>query len=307
MMAIELAWMRPSAPYMPVVTAGLLAVLAEEDRDARAFWAGEGDEATLHIQTALDVGAVAEAIAGAPWPSLRRIAWPDGRRAQGLKPTLARCGAPLRVFRELVKSSPQLEAALLQSILTDGVLDGEGVPARSRLLRGVKADLASVENPPKQVTAKGLAAELREGPEFRSGSSGLGLGLVPEVQTFGGTTGPDAATVGAYSPLLYLLLWRGIVALPPVPVVRASHRVVGGPLVTEPDMLSWPRWRIPCRLRSLRTLFMLSAVHSAAPDRERRAESEDYLLARGIDAVYRSRAVPLNNMVAVFGWGDRVL
>ena len=187
------------------------------------------------------------------------------------------------------------------------MLDGEGVPARSRLLRGVKADLSSVANPPKRVTATGLAAELREGPEFRSGQSGMGLGLVPEVQTFGGTTGPDASTVGAYSPLLYLLLWRGIMALPPVPIVRGSHRVVGGPLVARPDVLSWPRWRIPVGLRSLRTLFVLEMIHSDPSGERERAERCEALLARGIDAVYRSRAVALNSMVAVFGWGERVL
>jgi hypothetical protein len=189
---------------------------------------------------------------------------------------------------------------LLHAILTDGVLDSDGIPARSRLLRGVKSDLSSISEPPKRITADGLAAELRNGPDFRSGKSGLGLGLVPEVQTFGGTTGPDASTVGAYSALLYLLLWLGIMALPPVPVLRGSRRMVGGPLVTRPDVLSWPRWRIPVGLRSLRMLLSLDAIHRDAPD-------HGYLIQRGIDAVYRAHAVPLNNMVAVFRWGDLVM
>lgn len=306
-MALDLAWMRPNAPYMPIATMGLLAVLAKGNHDARACWVGEGDAATLRLEVALDADGVAEAIVQDPWPSLERIAWADGKHGQALKPTLKDAVDPLCEFRRLVCAAPALEARLLRAILTDGVLDGEGVPARSRLLRGVKADLSSVDSLPKRMTAAGLAAELRDGPEFRSGSSGLGLGLVPEVQTFGGTTGPEAATVGAYSPLLYVLLWRGIMELPPVPVARGRFRVVGGPLVSEPDVISWPRWRIPVGLRSLRTLLALDAVHGEPVDRVQRARTGEYLLARGIDAVYRSRAVALNSMVAVFGWGERTL
>jgi hypothetical protein len=306
-MAVELTWMPPHAPYMPIATAGLLAALEEHGHRARAQWEGEGDEAILCVDSPLDADGIAAVLADAPWPSLELIDWPDGKHGQGLKPTLKGLQRPAEEFRRLVKTSPPLEAALLRAILTDGVLDGEGLPGRSRLLRGVKADLSCVENCPKRVTAAGLATELREGPEFRSGQSGLGLGLVPEVQTFGGTTGPEASTVGAHSPLLYLLLWRGIMALAPVAVVRGRYRAVGGPLVTAPDVLSWPLWRIPVGLRSLRTLFVLDAIHSEPSDREQRAENSAYLHARGIDAVYRSRAVALNSMVAVFGWGERVL
>lgn len=306
-MAVELTWMRPHAPYMPIATAGLLAVLEEHGHHAKGHWDGEGDEAILRVDGSLDADGIATVLADAPWPSLERIDWPDGKHGQALKPTLKGLQRPAEGFRRLVQTSPPLEAALLRAILTDGVLDGEGLPARSRLLRGVKADLSCVQSRPKRVSAAGLATELREGPEFRSGQSGLGLGLVPEVQTFGGTTGPEASTVGAYSPLLYLLLWRGIMALPPVAVVRGRYRAVGGPLVTARDVLSWPRWRIPVGLRSLRTLFVLEAIHSEPSDRKRRAENSAYLHARGIDAVYRSRAVALNSMVAVFGWGERVL
>ena len=192
-----------------------------------------------------------------------------------------------------------LEAKLLCAILTDGVLDADGVPGRSRLLRGVKSDLSSIAEPPKRITAEGLASELRNGPDFINGKSGLGLGLVPEVQTFGGTTGPEASSVGAYSKLLYRLIWLGIMALPPVPVLRGPRRVVGGPLVTAPDVLSWPRWRIPVGLRSLRTLLCLGEVHEDAP-------GIHYLRERGIDAVYRTKAIPLNSMVAVFRWGEQV-
>jgi len=285
---------------MPIATVGLLALLTEHGHEATAYWSdGPSGVSTLVIEVSLDVPEVAQLIADAPWPQLGLLTWPGGKWSQGLKPTLKGTGEPAQAFRDLVKSAPPLEARLLRSILTDGVLDGDGIPARSRLLRGVKSDLSSIAKPPKRVTADGLALELRDGPDFRSGESGLGLGLVPEVQTFGGTTGPNASTVGAYSTLLYLLLWRGIMALPPVPVLRGSRRAVGGPLVTAPDVLTWPRWRIPVGLRSLRTLLSLGAIHEEKLDRH-------YLTERGIDAVYRARAVPLNNMVAVFRWGDPV-
>ncbi len=300
-MAVQLAWMPAHAPYMPIATVGLLALLAEHDHRASACWLdGPSGAPVLSFDVALDVAAVAQLIATAPWPALERIGWPGGRWSQGLKPTLKATADPAGTFRDLVADAPPLEARLLRAILTDGVLDGDGVPGRSRLLRGVKSDLSSIGEPPRKITAEGLAGELREGPDFRSGKSGLGLGLVPEVQTFGGTTGPDASSVGAYSTLLYLLLWHGIMALPPVPALRGSRRMVGGPLVTAPDVLSWPRWRIPVGLRSLRTLLSLGAIHRDPPDRR-------YLEERGIDAIYRARAMPLNNMVAVFRWGEQAM
>ena len=270
---LELRWMPVRAPYMPVATVGLLALLAEHGYEATAHWSDRPSaEPVLCVDVSLDVPAVARLIADAPWPQLERLKWPGGKWSQGLKPTLKGAKEPARAFRELVGNAPALEARLLRAILTDGVLDNDGIPARSRLLRGVESDLSSIAKPPKRITADGLAGELRDGPDFRSGESGLGLGLVPEVQTFGGTTGPDASTVGAYSTLLYLLLWRGIMALPPVPVLRGPRRVVGGPLVTAPDVPSWPRWRIPVGLRSLRTLLSLNEIHRDAPDRH-------YLLA----------------------------
>jgi hypothetical protein len=300
-MAVDLPWMPAHAPYMPIATVGLLALLAEHNHGATVCWSdGPSGAPALRVDVSLDVAEVAQLIADAPWPQLERIKWPAGKWSQGLKPTLKVADDPVQTFRDLLASAPPLEARLLRAILTDGVLDNDRIPGRSRLLRGVKSDLSSIAEPPKRITADGLAAELRDGPDFRSGKSGLGLGLVPEVQTFGGTTGPDASTVGAYSTLLYLLLWRGIMALPPVPVLRGQRRMVGGALVTEPDVLSWPRWRIPVGLRSLRTLLSLGAIHKKMPDRH-------YLVERGIDAVYRARAVPLNNMVAVFRWGEQVM
>jgi hypothetical protein len=298
---MDLLWMPAHAPYMPIATVGLLALLTEHDHDATAHWSdGPSGVPALRVSASLRVSDMAQLIADAPWPQLERIKWPADRWSQGLKPTLKGTDDPAQAFRDLVASAPSLEKTLLRAILTDGVLDNDGVPGRSRLLRGVKSDLSSIAEPPKGITADELATELRDGPAFRSGRSGLGLGLVPEVQTFGGTTGRDPSTVGAYSTLMYLLLWRGIMALPPVPVLRGVRRMVGGALVTKPDVLSWPRWRMPVGLRSLRTLLSLGAIHQEKPDRHSLTE-------RGIDAVYRARAVPLNNMVAVFRWGEQVM
>lgn len=296
---LELAWMRPNAPYMPIATVGLLALLEQHGQRPSAHWGEETGTPVLNVSVGLDHDDIGELLLDAPWPSLERIPWPGGRWSQGLKPTLKAIGDPAHSFRALVEGSPPLEASLLRSIVTDGVLDGDGIPARSRLLRGVKADLSSIAKPPRRMTAEALAAEVRNGPAFSNGESGLGLGLVPEVQTFGGTTGPEASTVGAYSALLYLLLWRGIMALPPVAVVRGRRRAVGGPLVTAPDVLSWPVWGFPADLTTLRSLLSLASVHEAQPDARE-------LRARGIEAVYRARAVPLNSMVAVYRWGERV-
>jgi hypothetical protein len=53
-------------------------------------------------------------------------------------------------------------------------------------------------------------------------------------------------------------------------------------------------------LRGLRTLLSLAAVHADEPDRRE-------LGGRGMDAIYRARAVPLSTMVAVFRWGVQVM
>lgn len=298
-MTIELAWMPPHAPYMPVATAGILSVLSDAGMAATARWDGAGT--CLRIEGDVDADALAVQLSDLAWPSPERIRWPGGRFGQGLKPTLSAAGVddPAGEFRSMVDAAPPLEQRLLRAILTDGVLDGDGIPGRSRLLRGVKADLSSIFNPPKGIKAEALAAELREGPQFGSGNSGYGLGLVPEVQTFGGTTGPDASTVGAYSRLLYVLLWQGIMALPPLPVRNGWRRVVGGPLVTAPDVLSWPRWTFPVDLDGLRILLSLAEIHGDEPD-------GTMLRNYGIDAVYRARAVDLSSMVAVYRWGERV-
>ena len=283
---------------MPVATAGILATLADAGTAATARWNNAGT--CLYVDGDVDPDRLVDLLADLAWPSPERIRWPAGTFGQGLKPTLgAASDDPADEFRCMVDLAPPLEQRLLRSILTDGVLDGDGLPGRSRLLRGVKADLSSVFKPPRGIKRRGLAIELREGPQFTAGNSGYGLGLVPEVQTFGGTTGPDASTVGAYSRLLYLLLWQGIMALPPLPVRRGWHRVVGGPLVTAPDVLSWPRWRFPVDLDGLRILLSLREVHDDQPDGE-------LLRHYGIDAVYRARAVELSSMVAVYRWGERV-
>lgn len=299
-MTLHLTWMPAEAPYMPIVTAGILALLEQHDVPASACWIErEPGDPVLNVDTTRGPADFAELLLGTPWPDLEAMPWPEGRYKQGLKPTLKDQPDPADAYRALVRGAAPPEAELLRAILTDGVVDDGGIPARSRLLRGVKADLSSVGKPPKRLKAADLAAELEHGPAFLQGSSGLGLGLVPEVQTFGGTTGPDASTVGAYSPLLYLLLWRGIIALPPAPVRRGWQRVVGGPLVSAPDVLAWPRWRIPCDLSALRSLLVLDAIHRDEPERA-------FLARRGVDAVYRAHAVQLNTTVAVFRWGHRV-
>ena len=298
-MGLELGWMPPHAPYMPVATAGILTVLGDAGVAATAEWDDTGR--SLRIDGDFDAERLADLLSESVWPSPERIRWPGGTFGQGLKPTLEAAGLadPATEFREMVEVAPPLERRLLRAILTDGVLDGAGLPGRSRLLRGVKADLSSVFKPPRGITQAGLAAELGEGPRFVTGNSGYGLGLVPEVQTFGGTTGPEASSVGAYSRLLYLLLWQGIMALPPLPARRGWQRVVGGPLVTKADVLSWPRWRFAVELDGLRVLLSLAELHADEPDGE-------LLRGYGIDAIYRARAVELSSMVAVYRWGERV-
>lgn len=298
-MGFELAWMPPQAPYMPVAVVGLLDLLLAEDYAATAAWQTDGQRTVLTIDAELGIEDAATIIAASERPDLSRIEWPAGRYGQALKPILKSSASPARTFAEMARAAPGLEAALLRAIVTDAALDNDGVPGRSRLLRGVKADLSSADADPKGVDPQSLAEELKNGPRFIGRESGLGLGLVPEIQTFGGTTGPDASTVGAYSPLLYLLLWRGIAALPPVGVRRGMRRVVGGPLVTAPDVLSWPRWRVPAGLAAVRSLLGWRELHEEEPNLQR-------LTARGVDAVYRARAVPLSTMVAVFRWGERV-
>lgn len=298
-MALQLHWMPPHAPYMPVATAGMLAVLEDAGIDATAGWDEQGT--CLSIDAAIDHDELAALLADLRWPEPGEIRWPGGRFGQGLKPTLATLPAEERAshFRVMVESAGPVEKRLLRAILTDGVLDEARLPGRSRLLRGVKADLSSIFKRPTGITKQALAAELRNGPEFRSGQSGYGLGLVPEVQTFGGTTGPKASSVGAFSRLLYVLLWQGIMALPPVPVRRGLQSTVGGPLVTDIDVLSWPRWRFPASLDGLQMLFSLPEIHAERPD-------DETLRAYGIDAVYRARAVELSSRVAVYRWGERV-
>lgn len=188
---------------------------------------------------------------------------------------------------------------MLRAIVTDAALDDKGVPGRNRLLRGVKADLSAAAAEPKQSDPESLAVELVSGPRFVGTESGLGLGLVPEVQTFGGTTGRDASTVGAYSPLLYLLIWHGLLALPPIAVRRGIRRTVGGPLITSPDSISWPRWQLPMSARALRSCFTWAEIHRDVPDINR-------LKPLGIDAVYRAQTVELSTMVSVFRWGEQV-
>lgn len=296
-MSLNLAWMPARAPYMPVATVGLLAALEQSGVPARARWHVEGGRGSLSVEADTDVDTAAEIIVGSPWPDLDRVAW-DGEPKQGLKPTIASAADKQREFRRLTGSAPTLESALLRSICTDGALDDSGAPGRSRLLRGVKADLSSIDSRPRTDPER-IAAELTAGPRFQPGQSGLALGLAPEVQTFGATTGPDASTVGAYSPLLYILLWRGLLAMKPFAVGRGRRRVVGSHLTSESDVISWPVWTVPVDRRGLLTLFAHPEIHADAPQLTG-------LARRGIVAVYRARAVSLSTMVAVYRWGELI-
>lgn len=298
-MSIELNWMPPQAPYAPVTTVGLLALLESAGEAPRAHWRADGRRHVLTIDAELPIDEVAALIAAAERPSLDSISWPNGSYGQALKPVLKETGRPAVAFHRMAASARALESQLLRAIVTDAVLDNDGVPSRSRLLRGVKADLSSASASPKGVSTEELQAELEQGPTFIGRESGLGLGLVPEIQTFGGTTGPDASSVGAYSPLLYLLLWQGLLALPPIAVSRGRRRIVGGPLVTRGDVLSWPRWTVPVGLDGLRSLLGWREIHADEPDAQR-------LKARGVDAVYRAETVALSTMVAVYRWGDQI-
>lgn len=294
---MQLDWMRADAPYMPIATIGLLSVVSDIDPAARATWVADGPARRLRIESVLDVETIATTIADAPLPDVSAPLWPTAR-PQALGPSLRTRPHPLAAYRELVAKAAPAEARLLRGIATDQVLDDGGVPSRTRLLRGAKSDLSAFKAL-KRVSAESLVGELRDGPSFASGDSGAALGLVPEVQTFGGTTGRKPADVGGASALLSRLLRHGILALPPSSGWRGGRRVVGGPLVTEQGELSWPRWTISCGLRELRVLFSLATVHDPEPDSRA-------LRRRGIDAVFRSRPQPLSTTVAVFRWGRRV-
>jgi hypothetical protein len=294
---LHLGWMRADAPYMPIVTLGLLAVLAQLDPDARACWVEEHGRHRLRVESALDPKATATAVVEAALPDVSALPWPT-QNPQALGPSLRTTAQPLEAYRSLVREAAPPEARLLRGIATDQVVDADGVPSRTRLLRGAKSDLSSFK-PLKRPSPELIERELREGPVFAPGDSGAALGLVPEVQTFGGTTGRKPSDVGAASPLLSILLRHGILSLPPSSASRGGRRLVGGPLISEEGDLSWPRWTIACRLRELRALFTLASVHATEPD----APS---LRTRGIDAVYRSRPQQLSTTVAVFRWGRRV-
>lgn len=291
-MGFELAWMRAEAPYMPVATAGLLSVLEDAGVSARAGW---GD--VLTIEADVSVEAVAELIAAADLPSPDRLAWP-GPGEQAVKSSLAPSGDSLAAYRALVHAADPPEQRLLRGLVTDQAVDNDRSPRRTTLLRGAKSDLAAFR---ERLAGKPdlLAEELRSGPRFGPGETGRALGLVPEVQTFGGSVGRKASAVNAESRLLSLLLRHGVLALPPNGVRRAGGWGVGGPLVGDQGSLSWPRWTTPCALRALRAVFSFAEVYAERPDAAK-------LRARGVEAVYRSAPVQLSTTVAVFRWGRRV-
>lgn len=296
-MELALHWMRADAPYMPIATLGLLAVLRPHDPDATAAWEVDGGDRTLVLRTRLSLDSVAEAILAAPLPDTSAPAWPA--RGQSLRAALESIADPLATFQRWVVGLDGPDQRLMRTLATDQAPTDSGLPGRSRLLRGAKSDLAPFR-PLRRTSAADLADELTLGPDFRPGSSGSGIGLVPEVHTFGGSTGREPQSVGAESALLSRLLRHGILHLPPCGASPRNGRTVGGPLIAEDLTLSWPRWTFPCGPRELRVLFGLASVHAAEPD----AES---LRARGVDAVYRSRPRQISTTLAVFRWGRRVV
>lgn len=300
-MGVELRWMRPDAPYMPVATVGILSALKAADVRATARWRMEKVRHVLSIETSLEPTEIVEAILAAPWPDLDAIPW-QSKPGQAIKSVLGGFEDPIGELNRLKNGSGPAERCFLTALVTDSVLDDKGLPVRSRLLRGVKSDLSGVK---EKVPMKpgNLLTELLQGPQWRNGKSGRGLGLVPEVQTFGGSTGRKPADVGSHSPLLYRLLWLGIMALPPIGVVRRGSRMVGGPLVSDGETMAWPVWESIADLRGLRALFSMEAVL----DPQSWSQEDGQLDALGVTAIYSSEAVPINNMISVFRWGRRVL
>lgn len=302
-MSLALNWMRPEAPYMPIATAGLLSALEDAGDPATTLWQETPTGPKLVISTDRSAEEAASAIVGAPWPDLEAIPWPS-KRGQAIKPMLAKSPDPISELQRLRQATLAAgliaETRLLNCLVTEAALDDAGVPARNRLLRGVKSDLSSIGDDVK-LKHGGLAFELIEGPEWVDGNSGRGLGLVPELQTFGGTTGrdPSLTSVGNHSILLYRLLWLGLLNMPPSGVVHHGKRVVGGPLITDPSTISWPVWSIPLGLDELKTYFCLREIHSPKPD-------TTVLGRRGVLAVYRSPEIPISKAMSGFRWGQRV-
>jgi len=282
---------------MPIVIQGLLTVLQPHDANISAAWSTGTGAPVLTVATTLERDEIARAVLQAPLPDVAAIAWPT-RNPQALGPSLAATDDPQAAYRTLIQAAAEPERRLLRAIATDQVVDDRGVPARTRLLRGAKSDLSAFAKL-RRTTVDALATELRDGPDFLPGKSGTMLGLVPEVQTFGGTTGREASSVGAESALLARLLRHGILALPPTGAVRRGRRDVGGPLISDERELSWPRWTISCGPRSLRVLFGLASVHQTDVSARLRHTA-------GIDAVFRATPHALSTTVSVFRWGRRI-
>ena len=289
--------MRADAPYMPIATVGLLAVVSEVDPAVTAAWAVDGAARRLRIETALDTDEVATAIVEAPLPDVSAPHWPTAH-PQALGPSLRTTPHPLDAYRLLVATAAPSRGRLLRAIATDRQ---HRPTARAKPRRSARRQERPVHVQGAQAGADhGAHTRAAQQTAYMPGDSGAALGLVPEVQTFGGTTGREPSDVGAASALLSRLLRHGILALPPSSGSRGGRRVVGGPLVTEQGELSWPRGRVACGLRELRVLFSLASVHDPEPDAHALRE-------RGIDAVFRSQPQPVNRTVAVFRWGRRVI
>lgn len=303
-----LSWLRPDVPYSPLVQVGLLSCLRGRDDEATLHWRADGSGFGLEcvLQTRLSLAEVAASIVAAPWPDLEQLPWHAGY-GQAIKPVLKNEPDQVAAWLQLTggaQTASMLEAVVdprqaaerhVAALLTDGVLDADGALGRSRLMRGVKADLSGIK--PARLDSEKLAAELERGPQWVATGAGSGLGLVPEVQTFGGVTGPKPDSVNASSPLVYALLVHAIGALAPFAAVRGSRRVVGGPLTGEAGTLTWAIHTTPRGLRAL------VALYGSVPSTDQFNVAG---LPPGVAAVYRSRPRAINSMISMFSWGELI-
>lgn len=308
---LQFNWLQTKAPYAPVITAGLLSAIQDSGAEAYASWQPTNGSHVFTIHTEMSWEQVAQAVVDAPWPDINKIAWPTSTVVgQAIKPMLEASGRGVELLVELREQARRAnnvaEVRWLEAVVTETVLDPmKGLPSRNRLLKGVKSDVSGVADKVK-IDYNHILAELREGPKWKPLHSGRGLGFVPEVQTFGGSSGRAPSDVGAHSPLLFRLLWLGILRLPPFAVLEGGRRRLGGPLITNvtdgsrrKSMLSWPIWTYPVDLDGLLQVYCWSEVQAEFPVADR-------LRGRGIDLIYRTDFVPINSMIDSFRWGALV-
>ena len=244
---IRLPWLLPQHPYTPVAAAGLLSLAGDE---ARIWWE---DDAGACLSTSQSVEVLEGRMWDSElWPSLARIPW-QGRPGQSLRAYLLRHDDPYMEYRRLIDESPAVEARWLQTIATDtGVYretDGRLRPLRSRMIAGLKSDLGGISQPVKRDPDEHLTDQY---PVW-NGARATGrrwqstLGLAPEATPWQ----PEQS--GAYSPMLYRLLWHGLMALGCTAWRRpdSRHPYAGPPLLLDPDTMGWVCPREPVELSGL--------------------------------------------------------